>query len=131
MRLRVETTALGVLLALRAHLGLQHDRDFRLFEHSAPGAEGVFKALDEDMKVSRVIQRWPQESAASGPRRLVFRRGMRGDPHENARGGGAADGGAVSPGDAGAKLVDGGDLPLGHAADQGVHLARRGDGAGA
>jgi len=76
VRLRVETSARAVLLALRGHLGLQHDAHFRLFEHSAPGAGGVFRALDEEARVSRVVQRWPQESAASGPRRLVFRRAI-------------------------------------------------------
>jgi len=70
VRVKLDTTALGVCLAMRTHLGLKYDSTYGLFEST----DGKDFSIDGQYKIAKLLQKWNQESAASGPTRLLYRR---------------------------------------------------------
>jgi hypothetical protein len=70
VRVKLDTTALGVCLAMKSHLGLTYDSTYGLFEST----DGKDFSIDGQYKISKLLQKWNQESASSGPTKLLYRR---------------------------------------------------------
>ena len=70
VRVKLDTTTLGVCLAMRSHLGLKYDSTYGLFEST----DGKDFSIDGQYKIAKLLQKWNQESASSGPTRLLYRR---------------------------------------------------------